>query len=79
MVKNPPANVGDTGDTGLIPGSGRSPEVGNGNPLSILAWKILWTEEPGGPQSMGVSKRRTRLNMYTLYTLYFAKGNLQRY
>ena len=30
MVKNPPANVGDTG---LIPGSGRSPGKGNGNPL----------------------------------------------
>ena len=37
----------------MIPGSGRSPEGGNGNPSSILAWKILWTEEPGGLQSMG--------------------------
>ena len=33
MVKNPPANVGDTGDAGSIPGSGRSPGVGNGNLL----------------------------------------------
>ena len=33
MVKNPPANVGDTRDTGSIPGSGRSPGAGNGNPL----------------------------------------------
>ena len=33
MVKNPPANSGDAGDIGLIPGSGRSPGVGNGNPL----------------------------------------------
>ena len=33
MVKNPPADAGDAGDTGLIPGSGRSPGVGNGNPL----------------------------------------------
>ena len=32
MVKNPPANAGDTGDTGSIPGSGRSPGEGNGNP-----------------------------------------------
>ena len=30
MVKNPPANAGDTGDAGLIPGSGRSPGGGNG-------------------------------------------------
>ena len=33
MVKNPPANAGDTGDTGSIPGLGRSPGGGNGNPL----------------------------------------------
>ena len=32
-VKNLPAKAGDTGDTGLIPGLGRSPEAGNGNPL----------------------------------------------
>ena len=33
MVKNPPVNAGDEGDVGLIPGSERSPGVGNGNPL----------------------------------------------
>ena len=33
VVKNPPANEGDTGDVGLIPGSGRSLGEGNGNPL----------------------------------------------
>ena len=33
MVKNPPANAGDTGEEGLIPGSGRSPGEGNGNPF----------------------------------------------
>ena len=33
MVKNPPANGGDTGDAGSIPELGRSPGVGNGNPL----------------------------------------------
>jgi len=32
-VKNLPANAGDTRDMGLIPGLGRSSEVGNGNPL----------------------------------------------
>ena len=31
--KNLPANAEDTRDMGLIPGSGRSPGVGNGNPL----------------------------------------------
>ena len=33
VVKNPPANAGDTGDLGLIPGSVRSPGEGNGKPL----------------------------------------------
>ena len=33
VVKNPPANAGDSGDMGLIPGSGRYPRVGNGHPL----------------------------------------------
>ena len=55
-VKNPSANAGDMG---LIPGSGRSPEGGNGDHFSILVWKIPWTEEPGGLQSMGLQKDQT--------------------
>ena len=46
VVKNPPANPGDGGDAGLIPGLGRSPGEGHGNPLQHLAWRIPWTEEP---------------------------------
>ena len=52
-VKDPPVNAGDTRDTALIPGWGRSPGVGNSNPLQYPSWKIPWTEEPGGLQSMG--------------------------
>ena len=33
VVKNPPANVGDIRDMGLIPGLGRSPGEGNGKPF----------------------------------------------
>ena len=33
VVKNSPANAGDARDMGLIPGSGRSPALGNGNSL----------------------------------------------
>ena len=33
VVKDPPANAGDTGDLGSIPGSGKSSGKGNGNPL----------------------------------------------
>ena len=45
VVKNPPANAGDLGNTGVIPGWGGSPGGGHS---SILAWRIPWTEEPGG-------------------------------
>ena len=53
MVKNPPANAGDMRDVDFIPELRRSSGEGNGNPSSILAWKIPWTDEPGGLQSMG--------------------------
>ena len=53
MVKNPPVNAGDIRDAGLTPGSGRSLEEGMATYSSILAWRILWTEEPGRLQSMG--------------------------
>ena len=46
----------NAGDLGLIPGSGRSPGEGNGYPLQYLAWRIPWTEEPGGLQSMGLQR-----------------------
>ena len=52
MVKNPAASAGDTRDVGSIPGSESSPGGGT-IPPNILAWKIPWPEEPGGPQSMG--------------------------
>ena len=39
VVKNPPANAGDPRDTGSIPGSGRSPGVGNGSPLQYSCLK----------------------------------------
>ena len=50
VVKNLPA---DAGDTGSIPGLGRAPGEKNGNPFQYLAWEIPWTEEPGGLQFMG--------------------------
>ena len=58
VVKNPPANEGDLRDAGLIPGSGRSPGGGHGNPPSILAWRIPWTEETGGLRSIELQRAR---------------------
>ena len=64
-VKNLPANAGDTGDSGLIPGLGRSPREGNGNPLQYSclensidrgAWRAAVHE---------VAKSQTRLSAPT--------------
>ena len=56
MVKNLPANTGDIRDMGSIPGLENPLEKGVATHSSILAWRIPWTEEPDGPQSMGVAK-----------------------
>ena len=61
MVKNQPANAGDATDTSSVPGSGRSPGEGNGNPSSIPAWKTPWTEECGGLHSMWSQRVRHSL------------------
>ena len=60
MVKNPPANAGDEG---LIPGLGRSLEEEMETHSNILAWEILWTEEPGRLHIVhGVAKSLTQLS-----------------
>ena len=56
VVKNPPVSAGDLGDTGLILGLGRSPGGGMATHSSILAWRIPWTEEPGGLQSVWLQR-----------------------
>ena len=55
VVKKLPANAGDIRDTGLIPESGRSPRVGNVNPLQYSYLENPMGEEPGGLQSIGNS------------------------
>ena len=64
MVKNLPAKAGYLG---LIPGLGKSPKEGNGNPLQYSCLgnpmdhgnPMVIPEEPGGLQSMGSQKNRT--------------------
>ena len=48
MVKNPPANAGDPRDVGSIPGWEDPLEKEMATHSRILAWRIPWTEEPGG-------------------------------
>ena len=56
VAKSLPVNAGDIRDAGLIPGSGRSLEKEIAIHSSILAWRIPWTQEPRGLQSMGVAE-----------------------
>ena len=53
------------GHLGLISGWGRSPGVGNGNPLQYSCWEIPWTEEPGRLQSMASQNGKTRFSLST--------------
>ena len=51
-VKNLPANAGDMRDVGLIPEQEDPLEEGMATHSSIVAWRIPWTKEPGGLQSI---------------------------
>ena len=61
--KESTCNVGDTGDLGLIPGSGRSPGGGNGNPLQHSCLKTTRTDEPGEVQFMRLQRIRCNLSI----------------
>ena len=52
VVKNPPASARECGDMGSTRGLGGSLGEGNDNPFQY-AWKIPWTEELSGLQSVG--------------------------
>ena len=58
VVKNPPANAGDVRDVGSILGWEDPLEEGMVTHLSTFAWRISWTEEPGGRQSIQSQRAR---------------------
>ena len=55
-VKNLPASAEDAGDRGSIPGLGRSPGEGNGNPFQYSCLENLMDRRPGRLQSMGLQR-----------------------
>ena len=62
VVKNLNANARDARDLGLIPGSGRSPEVGNGNPFQYFCLENPMDRGVWWATVHGVAKSRTQLN-----------------
>ena len=59
VVKNPPANAGGAGDLGLIPGSGRSPGGGHGNPLQYSCLENPMNRGTWRATVHGVAKSQT--------------------
>ena len=66
VVKNLPANAGDLRDMGLIPGSGRSPGEGNGNPLQYSCLGNSADREAWWATVHGVARSRTRLKQLSM-------------
>ena len=62
MVKNPPANAGHAGS---IPGSGRSPGEGNGNPLQYSCLENPMDRGAWWATARGVTKSQMQLSMHT--------------
>ena len=55
-VKNPPASAGDIRDSGSVPGWGRSPGIGNGNPLQYLCLENTMNREAWKATVHGLAK-----------------------
>ena len=65
MVKDPPAKAGDTGEMGSIPGSGKSPGGGNGNPLQYSCLKNFMNRGAWWSTAHGVANSSTRMSTHT--------------
>ena len=65
MIRNSSANAGDAGDADLIPGSGRSPRVGNGNPFQYSSLENSIDREAWQTTVHGVAQSQKRLSMHT--------------
>ena len=63
LVKNLPANGGDTRHTSSIPGSGRSPEIGNGTPLQCSCLESSMERGAWQATVYGVAENQNRMSM----------------
>ena len=68
VVKNPPANAGHVRDSGLIPGSGRSPGGGHGNPLQYCCLENPVDRGALRASVHRVTKSQTRLKRLSTHT-----------
>ena len=75
VVKNPSANAEDTRDTGLIPGSGRSPGGGNGNPVQYLCLEKSMDRRAQRAAVHGISQRWTLPKPFSTQYTHINKGS----
>ena len=68
MLKNPPANAGDKRDMDLIPGSGKSPGGGHGNPLQCSCLENPMNRGAWRVTVQRVAKTRTGLKQFSTHT-----------
>ena len=78
LVKNPSADAGDTGVLGLIPGSGRCPGVGNGNPLQYSCLENPMDRGAWQTAVHGVTKSQTWLSRAPVFFMGKLKKELWR-
>ena len=62
VVKNPPVNAGNKRDIGLIPGLGRSPGEGTGNPFQYSCLETSMDRGAWQTTFHGVAKSQTQLS-----------------
>ena len=74
VVNNLPASARDSGDVCSVPGSGRSPRGGNGNPLQYSCLENPMDRGAWWAIIHGVAKSRTRLSMHTSRSPLVLKG-----
>ena len=75
-VKNPPANAGDIGDAGLIPGLGRSSGGGDGNPLPYSCLENPLDRDVWLAIAHSVPKSWTQLKQLSIHTLTCAREEM---
>ena len=68
VVKNPPANTGDMRDPGSIPGSGRSPGGGQGNPLQYSCLRNPMDREALWAMVLRVAKSQSQLKQLNTHS-----------
>ena len=81
MVKNLPANAGDSGDEGSIPALGRCPEVGHGNPFQYSCLENSMDRVAWWAAVYGVTKSWTWLSNWvkTIFHVFFIHSSVNGY